>query len=89
MNTLSFDTNSKVEQLHIKLLRKASLFRRLQIVVSLTKTTHQLSWQGICERYASESVEARLERFISFLYEDKLLARRVVDALANKGKSTK
>jgi len=35
MHTLSPDTHSKVEQLHIELLRKAPIFRRLQIVASL------------------------------------------------------
>ena len=35
MHTLSPDTHSKVEQLHIELLRKSPIFRRLQIVASL------------------------------------------------------
>lgn len=83
------DTSRRVESFHIMLLRKASVYKRLAMTRSLTKTALRLSWQGICERYASESIEAQLERFISFLYNDGILARRVIDALVKKGKPTK
>jgi len=77
MHTLSPDTHSKVEQLHIELLRKAPIFRRLQMVTSLVKTTRQLSWQGICERYPHDTEEARIERYLTLLYNDNVLARKV------------
>jgi hypothetical protein len=85
MTSSSFDTNRAADDFHIMLLRKAPVCNRVAMTRSLIKTTRRLSWQGICERYASESIEARLERFIFLLYNDRLLARRVV--LARKGKS--
>lgn len=42
MNTLSSDTHPEIERLHIELIRKIPLSRRLQMVTSLIKTTRQL-----------------------------------------------
>lgn len=84
MKTLSPDTSAKVEQFHIELIRKSPVYRRLQIVCSLVKTTRQLSWQGILERYPEETQDARIERFISILYKDKSLAKKVKKYIAEK-----
>lgn len=86
MKTLSSDTYAKVEQFHIKLIRKAPIFRRLQIVTSLVKTTRQLSWQGICERYPNETPESRIQRFIFLLYGDEPLSQRVRDLVIKKSR---
>lgn len=84
MTTLYSDTNPEIERIHIELIRKASISRRLQIVASLVKTTYQLSWQGICERYPNRDMEARLKRFIQLLYGDEMLAKKVVELVAHR-----
>ena len=55
------------------------------MVNSLIKTTRRLSWRGICERYANETQEARIKRFILLLYGEEILAQRVTDLLVKKG----
>jgi len=87
MNTLSSDTHPEIERLHIELIRKAPIFRRLQMVASLVKTTRQLSWQGICERYPHDTEEARIERFLTLLYKDNILARNVASLLVQRRES--
>ena len=84
MNPLSSDTHPEVERLHIELIRKAPIFRRLQMVSSLVKTTRQLSWQGICERYPHDTEDAHIERFLTLLYKDTILARKVVSLLVQR-----
>jgi len=85
MKTLSIDTQPHAERFHIALIRKAPIFRRLQIVTSLIQTTRKLSWTGMCERYAQETLESRLKRFVSLLYGDKFLAERVISLRVEKG----
>jgi len=77
MKTLSPDTSTKAEQFQIELIRKAPIFKRLQIMDSLIKTTRQLSWQGILERYPNQTYEFYIERFVSLLYNDESLARKI------------
>lgn len=84
MKTLSSDTDPETERLHIELIRNASIFRRVQLVNSLIKTTRHLSWQGICRRYPDETKEANIQRFISLLYGDDSLARRVTDLIIKR-----
>ena len=84
MNIQSSDTHPEIERLHIELIRKTSVSRRLQMVTSLVKTTRQLSWQGICERYPHDTEEARIERFFTLLYNDNALARKVASLLAQR-----
>lgn len=89
MKTLSPDTHSEAERFQIELIRKAPIFRRIQIVDSLVKTTRQLSWKGIGERYPEETEEERLKRFIFLLYGDESLAQEIIDALTRKKKLNK
>lgn len=86
MKTLSSDTHPDVERFHIELLRKAPTSHKLQMVTSLVKTTRQLSYQAICERYPNDTPEERTQRFLILLYGDKLLAKRVTDLLKQRGK---
>jgi hypothetical protein len=79
MKTLSSDTHPEAEKFHIELIRKANISQRLQMVVSLVKTTRQLSWQGICERYPNEREDTRIQRFIYLLYGNESLAKQVKD----------
>ena len=82
MKTPHTDTHPNAERLHMEMIRKAPLSRRLQMVASLVKTTYQLSWMGLCERYPNETGEVRMERFIFYLYGDKSLAERVMSHLS-------
>lgn len=84
MKTLSPDTNAEIERYYIGLIRKASLQKRLAMINSLIRTTRMLSWNGISERYPEDSLDKRIERFIVLLYEDKLMAKRVMEQLANR-----
>lgn len=84
MKTLSIDTHPEAEKFHIELIRKANTSQRLQMVASLVKTTLQLSWQGICERYPNETEDAQIQRFIYLLYEDESLAKRAKDLIILK-----
>lgn len=84
MHTLSPDTHPKVERLHVELLRNAPVWKRLQMVNSMIKTTWRLSWQGICERYPEEPLDARIERFIFLLYHDKVMARKIAVSFKNR-----
>lgn len=84
MKTLFPDADSKTEQFHIELIRKAPFYRRLQLVSSLIKTTRLLAWQGICERHPDETFEFRIERLIYLLYEDESLARKVKSCIKEK-----
>ena len=84
MKTLSPDTSARAEQFHIELIRKAPIYRRLQMVNSLVKTTRLLSWQGICNRYPKETEEEHIKRFISLLYKDETLAQRIQNLVIEK-----
>lgn len=85
MKTLSPDTQSQVEKIHIEMIRKAPLSLRLQMVTSLIRTTRQLSWRGICERYSHETSEAKIKRFLLLLYGDEFLADQVLALRREKG----
>jgi hypothetical protein len=84
MKTLFPDTDSKTEQFHIELIRKAPFYRRLQLVSSLIKTTRLLTWNAICERYPDETFEFCIERLIYLLYDDEYLAREVKNCIKEK-----
>lgn len=85
MNCIS-DTHPSIERVHIKLLRKASVSKRLQITASLIKTAFNLSWNGFCECYSDLPETERIERFIFYLYGDKSLARKFAAALFSRNK---
>ena len=89
MKTLSSDTHPSIEMLHIELIRKVSISRRLDIVSSLAGTTRQLSWDGICVRYNNEPIDRLKERFGILLYGDKVITPRVrhlISSSDNTGK---
>jgi hypothetical protein len=74
MKTLSEDTDPKAEGIQIELIKKMSVYGRLQIAASLTKMTMKMTWDNLAERYPSENEESRLRRYILLLYEDPALA---------------
>jgi hypothetical protein len=85
MKPLSSDTHPEAERIHIAMIRKAPLSLRLQLVTSLVRTTRDLSWRGICERYSQETLESRLKRFLLLLYEDETPADKIVSLVMEKG----
>jgi hypothetical protein len=70
MKTLSRDTDIRTEEILIQLLREAPVYKHIEIVSSLIKTTRRLSWQGIQERFPLETPRAHASRFLSLLYPD-------------------
>lgn len=89
MKTLSPDTNEEIERFYIGLISRASFQKRIEMVNSLIRTTRRLSWIGICERYPEDSLNKRIERFILLLYENKPMAKRVMEQLIYKNIHTK
>jgi methionine aminopeptidase len=84
MKTLSSDTSLKAEQMQIKLIRKSSIYKRLLAVNSLVQTTRWLSWRAISERYPGQTEQFLVERYLSLLYDDESLTRRVAHHLFGK-----
>jgi len=84
MKTLSSDTSLKAEQMQIKLIRESSISKRLLAVNSLVQTTRWLSWRAILERYPGQTEQFLVERYVSLLYDDESLARRVAHRLFGK-----
>lgn len=78
------DTHPEVERLQIELLRRAPIFRHLQIVNSLIKATRHLSWLGICELYPNENKCILIKRFICLLYGDESLRDELLDLIMKK-----
>jgi hypothetical protein len=81
---LSSDTRSKAEQIQIDLIPQSSISKRLPAVGSLIQTTRWLSWRASLERYPYQSERFRVERYVSLLYDNENLARRVADRLFGK-----
>lgn len=82
------DTDPRVEELQIALIREAPVHKRLQAVSSLVKATRRLSWQGLCMRYPEEAEEARIERFFTLLYGDLALARNAIRAAGQRSSTS-
>jgi methionine aminopeptidase len=81
MKALSSDKSLKAEQMQINLIRESSISKRLRAVNSLFKKTRWLSWRAISERYPDQTDQFLVERYVSLLYEDESLARKVAHRL--------
>lgn len=81
MRTLSRDTSVEAEKVLTRLLRQAPVYKHLEIVSSLIKTTWQLSWLGVCERHPKETRIARARRFFSLLYPDYPQPEKIEDVV--------
>lgn len=84
MKPLSRDTSPQAEAVQLDLIRKAPVYKRLQVIASLVKTTRWLSWEAIRNRYPNERLESRAERFVTLLYDSPSLARKVKSALLKR-----
>jgi hypothetical protein len=83
MRPQSIDTHPDAERVQIELLRKASVARRFHLVRSLTKTTRQLTWRSMQEKYPSASEEEIGLHFVALVYGQEL-ADRLRSYLANR-----
>lgn len=87
MKLLSYDTHPEAERVQLDLIRRATVSRRLELAVSLTKTTRWLSWQALCERSPDTSYEERVRHYLLLLYGDKRLAEQVAGLLKRRKES--
>jgi hypothetical protein len=81
MKTLTSDTDPQAERMQVKLIRESSISKRLWAVHSLVQTTRWLSWKAVSGRYSDQTERLRVERYVSLLYDDESLAKRVARRL--------
>jgi hypothetical protein len=81
MQAQSQDTDLKAEGVLVRLLRETPVYRRIEAVSSLVKTTRLLSWQGIRERFPRDTPRGRAGRFLQLLYPDLPEAKRILARL--------
>lgn len=79
MRTLSPDTTPDAEAVWIRLLKEASVRKRLRAAFDLTSTARRLAWQGLVRRYPEDSEEMRKRRFVALQYGESL-ARRLFES---------
>ena len=75
MKTLSPDTTPDAEAVWIRLLKEASVCKRLRAAFDLTATARRLSWQGLARRYPEDSEDMRKRRFVALQYGEDLARR--------------
>ena len=76
MTTLSADTNPKIEQIQIELLRKASPTRKFQMVTQMNNTVRVFMFAGL-KRRNPEATSEMLRRMFADLLLGEELARKV------------
>ena len=76
MTTLSADTNPKIEQIQIELLRKASPTRKFQMVTQMNNTVRAFMFAGL-KRRNPEATSEMLRRMFADLLLGEELARKV------------
>jgi hypothetical protein len=76
MATLSADTNPKIEQIQIELLRKVSPARKLQMVAQMNNTVRAFMYAGL-QRRNPEATAETLRRMFADLLLGEDLARKV------------
>lgn len=67
MRTQSPDTSPEAERVMIELLRRAPIWRRLQLAESMSRTTRLLTMSGIRQRFP-QADEDELRRRFAELY---------------------
>ena len=75
MTTLSADTNPKIEQIQIELLRKASPTRKFQMVTQMNNTVRAFMFAGL-KRRNPEATPELLRRMFADLLLGEELARK-------------
>lgn len=67
MKTLSSDTHPEAERVLIDLLRKASAWRKLEMVSQITTTCRELALSGLRRRYPVSSDEELKKRLAALV----------------------
>ena len=70
------DTHSKMEQIHLELMRQAPSWRKAYMLGEMFLTMKQLSYSGLRQRYPT-ATEAELRRRLADLLLGTELAERV------------
>ncbi|HEX9422500.1 MAG TPA: hypothetical protein VF899_04605 [Pyrinomonadaceae bacterium] len=65
MNPLSLDTTPEAQQMHFKLMRRLSAWKRLRLALELTQATRQLILADIRHRFPAATDEEIRRRFIA------------------------
>ena len=76
MSTLSADTDPKIEQIQIELLRKASPARKFEMVAQMNNTVRVFMFAGL-KRRNPEATPETLRRMFAGLLLGEDLARKV------------
>jgi hypothetical protein len=76
MTLLYSDTGLKAESVQIELLRRAPVWRKIQMVAQLNETVGTLALCGLRQRYADASPQA-LRRLLADLVLGESLAEKV------------
>jgi hypothetical protein len=76
MTTLSPDTHPKAEQVQIELLRRAPVWRKLQMVAQLNETVRTFALSGLRQRHPGAS-DGELRRLLADLILGESLAAQV------------
>jgi hypothetical protein len=77
MATLSADTNPKIEQIQIALLRKVSPARKFEMVAQMNKTVRAFMFAGLKRRNPEANPETLRRMFANLLLGEEL-ARKVL-----------
>ena len=76
MATLFSDTDPKAERVQIELLRRAPVWRKIQMVAQLNETVRTLALSGLRQRHPDASPQA-LRRLLADLVLGELLAEKI------------
>jgi len=72
MRTLAEDTDPKVEQVLVEMMRRASPARKFAMIASATRASRQLTLCGLRMRFPNESPERIRRRLASIWLGDDL-----------------
>jgi hypothetical protein len=62
------DTDPETERIHLELIRKAPVARRLALSLSLSRTTMSLALEGVARTMPGASAEEVRLRFVALTY---------------------
>jgi len=84
MRTLAEDTDPKVEQVLVEMMRRASPARKFAMIASATRASRQLTLCGLRMRFPNESPE-RIRRRLASIWLGDELAEKAYGPLSASG----
>jgi hypothetical protein len=81
----SIDTHPDAERVHIELLRRAGLARRVALALSLSRTTVEMSRDAIRRRHPDWTETAVLVEFVALCYGEALGEKLKLDLERRSG----